>query len=88
MQRHVRPVRHRLSADSLVGSSATDQVGLSGVTVLANGHYVVRSAYWSGSFGAATWCSGTSGQSGAVNSNNSLVGSKANDWVSSGGVVR
>ena len=75
------------SANSLVGSSANDQVGSRGATVLANGNYVVCSSYWNSAYGAATWCSGTSGRSGAVSSANSLVGSKANDSVSSGGVL-
>jgi hypothetical protein len=72
------------SSNSLVGSTANDQVGL-GVAALSNGNYVVRSRYWdSGGVtgaGAATWGDGTIGVSGIVSSTNSLVGSTANDWV-------
>src|SRR5262249_30537434 len=41
----------------------------------------VRSPYWNGYRGAATWGSGTTGVSGAVSESNSLVGSSANDQV-------
>ena len=34
------------SANSLVGSTANDQVGIGGITALTNGNYVVRSSYW------------------------------------------
>jgi hypothetical protein len=76
------------SSNSLVGSSASDTVGSTGVTALNNGNYVVRSANWaSGSsalaVGAVTWGNGTSGISGVVSASNSLVGSKANDRVGS-----
>ena len=75
----------------LTGSTANDQVGLNGVTVLANGNYVVRSLSWdSGSVidaGAATWGSGTAGVSGAVSAANSLVGGSNYDQIGSGGVM-
>ncbi|MCF7787314.1 MAG: IPT/TIG domain-containing protein [Prosthecobacter sp.] len=78
------------SSNSLVGSTASDQVGRSGVTPLTNGNYVVASYQWDNGAvvdaGAATWGSGTSGVSGAVSSINSLVGSTANDNVGGGGV--
>ncbi len=68
-------------ANSLVGSTAEDQVGNYGVTALSNGNYVVRSSYWDNGAiadaGAATWGDGTSGVSGAVSDANSLVGSTA-----------
>jgi autotransporter-associated beta strand protein len=77
------------AANSLVGSSANDQVGyitdLAGVTALTNGNYVVMSPFWNGNRGAATWASGTAGVSGAVSPANSLVGSLPNDYV--GGAV-
>jgi len=75
---------------TLTGSTANDQVGVNnadqpGVTVLANGNYVVRSFNWdNGSVvnaGAVTFCSGTTGCSGVVSSMNSLVGSQTNDFV-------
>jgi hypothetical protein len=71
------------SANSLIGSTAGDEVGLGGVTVLTNGNYVVDSTEWSnnGVFqaGAVTWGSGTSGVEGLVSSSNSLVGTHGND---------
>jgi hypothetical protein len=75
-------------ANSLVGSSGGDYVGgsstpgLGGITALSNGNYVVRSPNWNGSRGAATWASGTSGQtvdgSAIVSAQNSVVGLAAN----------
>jgi len=71
--------------NSLVGSTANDQVGSQGVILLSNGNYVVPSPYWDNSgatdAGAVTWGNGTSGVSGAVSAANSLVGSKADDDV-------
>jgi hypothetical protein len=81
------------AANSLVGSTAYDQVGW-GVVELSNGNYVVRSRSWDNGTatdaGAVTWGNGTSGVSGAVSAANSLVGSSANDQIgalSIGGVV-
>jgi len=63
---------------TLTGSTANDQVGSGGVTLLGNGNYVVRSSNWDNgaavNAGAATWGSGTSGISGVVSITNSLVG--------------
>lgn len=64
---------------SLYGSHTEDRVGLYGIHILANGHYVIQSPRWDASRGAATWCSGTAGCSGTVSAANSLVGSSAND---------
>jgi hypothetical protein len=78
------------SGNSLVGSipgtscargSAGDCVGLDGVTPLSNGNYVVRSPYWNGYRGAATWGDGTIGATGTVDASNSLVGSHVGDAV-------
>ncbi len=72
-------------ANSLVGSTAGDQIGNTGVTVLNNGNYVVKSCFWDNGAivdaGAITWGNGTSGTFGAVSPANSLVGSTANDNV-------
>lgn len=69
------------AANSLVGSSANDQVGLI-VTALTNGHYVVGSPSWkngaTAGAGAATWGNGASGLIGSVSTGNSLVGTTAN----------
>lgn len=78
------------AANSLVGSSTGDRVGTdsqggSGVFLLSNGNYVVRSPDWDNGgltdAGAATWGSGTSGVSGTITAVNSLVGSSAFDRV-------
>ncbi len=70
---------------TLTGSTADDAIGSGGVTILSNGNYVVSSPLWhnggASGAGAATWCSGSSGVSGAVSAANSLVGSAANDNV-------
>jgi hypothetical protein len=78
-------------ANSLVGSTASDQVGGAGVTGLSNGNYVVSSALWNNGAttdaGAVTFVSGTSGISGVVSAANSLVGGIANDFVGNDGVI-
>jgi hypothetical protein len=78
-------------ANSLVGSRASDRVGLPGVTALTNGNYVVRSVEWDNgaaiNAGAVTFGSGTSGIAGVVSPTNSLVGSATNDSVGGAGVT-
>jgi hypothetical protein len=73
------------AANSLVGSTAGDQVGGAGTSALDNGNYVVASPAWDNGAvvdaGAATWGDGTTGICGEVTAGNSLVGSKANDQV-------
>lgn len=73
------------AANSLVGSTSDDRVGLFGLTVLTNGNYVVRNRQWdNGSVvnaGAVTFGSGSTGISGVISETNSLVGSATNDWV-------
>ena len=74
------------AANSLVGSTSCDQVGISGVTALTNGNYVVASKYWdngaAANAGAVTWGNGTTGVTAArFQPANSLVGSTANDEV-------
>jgi hypothetical protein len=83
------------AANSLVGSASEDRAGANGVggsstpvvavTALANGNYVVPSAFWDNGAvadaGAVTWCDGTTGRTGAVDSVNSLVGGKNSDTV-------
>jgi len=70
--------------NSLVGSTANDRAGSSGVTPLTNGNYVVNSPNWNSpasKAGASTWGNGASGVSGTISSANSLVGSSASDFV-------
>lgn len=80
------------STNSLVGSTAEDNIGDNGIIVLSNGNYVVISTVWDNGTaidaGAATWCSGTAGKSGAISSANSLVGTKSNDLVGIGGITQ
>ncbi len=73
-------------ANSLVGSALNDGL-LSTLTTLTNGNYVVASPSWNNGVvidaGAVTWGNGTRGTTGVVSALNSLVGSTANDGVSS-----
>ena len=77
------------AANSLVGSSAGDQVGV--VTALSSGDYVVSSPYWDNGVvtdtGAITWVDGTSSFTGTVSTANSLVGSSTGDQLGEGSVV-
>jgi hypothetical protein len=79
------------AANSLVGSTAGDQVGYYWATALSNGNYVVRSPSWDNGgvsdAGAVTWGDGTSGTAGVVSASNSLVGSTAGDGVGYGSVT-
>ena len=72
------------ASNSLVGTTSGDYVG-NYLTALNNGNYVVDSPYWNNgsatSAGAVTFGSGTTGISGVVSANNSLVGSTFNDQV-------
>ncbi|MEB3270034.1 MAG: hypothetical protein VKJ44_00055 [Synechococcus sp.] len=76
---------------TLYGQSAFDRVGRDGITLLSQGNYVVSSSSWNlpggaAAVGAATWRSADSRDSVAVSPANSLVGSSADDNVSSGGI--
>ena len=80
------------SSNSLIGSSAGDQVGGGGITVLPSGNYVIISPTWSNYTGAVTWANGTTGITGTISSANSLVGSTGGgiatgDYVGSDGVT-
>jgi hypothetical protein len=75
------------STNSLVGSTASDQVGDGGTTELSNGNYLVSSPYWNGYRGALTWVNGTTGVVGVVSSSNSLVGSTVGDYVGQSGYI-
>lgn len=70
------------TANSLVGSTASDYLGYDGASVFADGNYVVRSVYWSnGGLGAAGALSvGSRGQTlvGTVNASNSVRGGAEN----------
>ena len=78
-------------ANSLVGSRWDDQVGNSGITVMANGSYIVRSILWDNNkyvdAGAVTWCSSETGCVAAVSATNSLIGGRAGDHAGGDGIV-
>jgi hypothetical protein len=66
------------SANALVGAHSENFVGYNEVQPLANGNYVVVSSYWEAAtginVGAVTWGSGTTGITGEVSAQNSLIG--------------
>lgn len=73
------------AANSLVGTSFSDQAGSDGVVALANGHYVVSSSRWNNGSaaeaGAVTWGQGYGGTVGPISPANSLVGATTNDQL-------
>lgn len=79
------------AANSLVGSTADDNVGGNLGAVLTNGNYVLSVPNWDGgglfNAGAAVWGSGTAGVKGTISSANAFVGARSNDSVSISGVV-
>lgn len=89
-------VRGPVSAsNALIGSSTDDGIGNdqrgAGVYPLDNGHYVVTSPGWDNGAlpdaGAATWCDGDIGCSGAVTTANSLFGTVAGHQVGNFGAT-
>jgi hypothetical protein len=77
-----------VSADnSLIGTTATDQVGSEDIVLLENGSYLISSPDWdhgqAEDAGAVTYGIPTSGFIGAINSGNSLVGSTSFDLIGS-----
>lgn len=74
-------------ANSLIGAATGDLIGFGGNTVkiLTNGNYIVGSSSWDNgpitNAGAVTWCDGTIGKIGNVNTANSLTGSQMGDGV-------
>ena len=78
------------SANSLVGSTANDQVGSAGVRDIGSGKSLVVSPNWSNgtatNAGAVTWIDAAAPITGVVSSANSLVGVNLGDGVGSGGV--
>lgn len=77
------PAGTRLS--TLTGSTANDRVGENGITVLANGNFVISSPQWSNGAiaraGAVTWGDQNTGVNGVVSAANSLVGGTTGDYV-------
>jgi filamentous hemagglutinin family protein len=70
---------------ALSGSHQGDTIGNRNITVLTNGNYVIPSPNWENgtatNAGAVTWANASTGISGLISSNNSLVGTQANDYV-------
>jgi len=73
-------------SNSFVGSSLND-AALASLIPLANGNYVLASPGWDNGTaldaGAVTWGNGTTGGAGVISALNSLVGSTANDGLTS-----
>jgi trimeric autotransporter adhesin len=72
------------AANSLIGSKASDFIGL-GVASLTNGNYVTFSSTWDNGLmadvGIATWGSGATGVVGVASVANSLIGQVADDKI-------
>lgn len=79
------------TANSLYGTTADDRIGSSGVTLLANGNYVVGSQSWDAGaivdVGAVTWANGSTGTTGPVTIANSLHGITTSDLIGVNGVT-
>jgi hypothetical protein len=65
---------------SLIGANA-DAIGRDGITILADGNYIVNSSGYEFNKGAVTWCSGTAGNKSTVSATNSLIGRSFDDFV-------
>lgn len=82
--------------NSFTGTKSNDRVGLAafgklaGVVALTNGNYVIDSSHWANGgkteAGAVTWVNGSTGITGTVSAQNSLVG-QAWDQIGIGGVT-
>lgn len=70
------------SANSLVGTTANDNIGNGGVVALSSGNYVVSTPFWDGGGfvdnGALTFGDGSVGVSDAVSTANSFVSGQSN----------
>lgn len=76
---------------TLTGSSTDDHVGSGGVVAVGYGNFVVLSPLWNNgvfpSAGAATWVNGTTGLTGVVSADNSLIGTTTGDRIGINGVT-
>lgn len=75
------------AANSIVGSTANDFIGISyNSYALSNGNYVVASPGWDNGLivdaGAVTWGNGNTGSKGVLSAANSLIGTNTNDLQS------
>jgi filamentous hemagglutinin family protein len=69
------------TANSLIGASASDFVGIGGVLALSNGNYLVLSSAWNGSRGAVTLGNGSAGTVGTVTYSGSFTGINPGDYI-------
>lgn len=76
----------------LKGTTLNDSIGSAGITVLANGNFLVRSPNWDNggihNAGAITWCNATQTVSATINSSNSLVGNSANEQLGIQNIIK
>lgn len=72
------------ASNSLVGTTALENLGKVSTFALTNGNYVVPHPEWNGNRGSVTFGSGLTGVTGTVSSANSLVGTRPNEYVGSG----
>jgi filamentous hemagglutinin family protein len=73
-------------ANSLIGATAGDNIGGSGITEFFDGNFLVLSHAFNGNAGAVTFVNGDNGLVGIVSAGNSLVGAAPGDAIGSGGI--
>ena len=75
------------SVNSLVGTTTNDRVGNGGFTNLGSGKYYTHTTAWGANAGALTWIDTAAAPlTGALTTNNSLLGSAAGDRLGSDGI--
>lgn len=76
---------------SLTAADSSSRVGSGGIRILSNDNYLVLSPEWHTvglrDQGAVTWCPGSTGLSGNVSDQNSLVGGSLGDKVGGGRIT-
>ncbi len=70
------------AANSMIGTSSNEQIGLGDEYLLSNGNYILSHTQWNGNRGAVTLITSPAGVTGPITSANSLVGSNPGDLVS------
>lgn len=79
------------ASNSLVGNRWDDLVSSSGITVMPNGSYLVRSPFWDNGkkvdAGAVTWCNNDTGCASVVSATNSLVGGRPGDHAGEENII-
>ncbi len=72
---------------ALFGNYYNDQVGRDGAFPLTNGNFLLRNSGWNNARGAVTWANGSTGVSGIISADNSLVGGNMGDAIGGGGLT-